>query len=405
MKITFVLPGIFIGGGVRVVFEYANRLQKKGHIVNVVYPLIPLYLKPKIRIRDRGAQIIRTLYNINNKTEPKWNLNARLIRVTTINHKYTKYLEKSIPDADVIIATSWGTAYFVNNLSQSKGEKYYFVQSYEIWDIWQNEICWKKVEQIEKDYRKWTFEMSFITPNDKYLKESKKLVDDTYTMPNLKKITIATWLKDLLEIRFNQKVYGMITNGVNFEEFYCEEIPSKWEEKQKTITILASIRGGSLLKGDFDLIESLMKVNNKHPEIKIVLYGSKGNMNIPEWIQFVDTPFGDKLRQLYCSAQIFVSASRLEGCQLPPMEAMVCGCAVVATNVGGVPDYAIDGETILCAPSKNPEILSQKIIQLIENEGLRRRIAENGHNHIKQFNWDNATQEFENVLMKSHKIL
>lgn len=401
MRITFVLPGIFIGGGVRVVFEYANRLQKKGHIVNIVYPLIPLYLKPKIRMRDRGMQIIRTLYNINNKTESKWNLNARLIRVTTINQKYTKYVEKSIPDADIIIATSWGTAYFVNNLSKNKGEKYYFVQSYEIWDIWQNKICWKKIEQIEKDYKKWTFEMSDIKPDDKYLRESKKLVDDTYIMSNLKKITIASWLKDLLEIRFNQKVYGMITNGVNFEEFYCEEIPSKWEEKQKTITILASLRGGSLLKGDFDLIESLKKVNNKHPEIKIVLYGSKRNMNIPEWIQFVDTPFGENLRQLYCSAQIFVSASRLEGCQLPPMEAMACGCAVVATNIGGVPDYSINEKTIISVPSRNPEKLSDAIIRLIENENERKTIAENGYNYIRQFNWEKATDKIEKCFENS----
>ncbi len=405
MKITFVLPAIFIGGGVRVIFEYSNRLQKKGHTVNVVYPLIPLYLKPKLRTKDLRTQLMTTVYNLINRKKPKWNFNVKLIDVITINQKYINYVEKSIPDADIIIATSWETAYFVNNLSKNKGEKYYFVQSYEIWDIWQNEICWKKVEQIEKDYKKWTFEMSFITPDDKYLRESKKLVDDTYMMPNLKKITIASWLKDLLEIKFNQEVHGMITNGVNFEEFYCEEILRKWEEKQKTITILASLKGGSLLKGDFDLMESLEIVNNKHPETKIILCGSKGNIRIPEWIQFVDTLLGEELRQLYCSAQIFVSASRLEGCQLPPMEAMACGCAVVATNVGGIPDYAIDGKTILCTPSKNPEILSQKIIQLIENEGLRRTIAENGYNHIKQFNWDKATQEIENIFMYNHKIL
>lgn len=395
MKITFVLPGIFIGGGVRVVFEYANRLQKKGHTVNVVYPLIPLYLKPKLRIKDLGNQVTNTIVNLLGKNKSKWDLNAKLINIITINQKCTQYIEKSIPDADVIIATSWETAYFVNNLSQSKGEKYYFVQSYEIWDIWQNEICWKKVEQIEKDYKKWTFEMSFITPNDKYLKESKKLVDDTYTMPNLKKITIASWLKDLLEIRFNQKVYEIITNGVNFEEFYCKKIFNKWEEKQKEITILASIRGGSLLKGDFDLIESLKKVNNKYPEVKIVLYGSKENMNIPEWIQFVDTPFGDKLRQLYCSAQIFVSASRLEGCQLPPMEAMACGCAVVATNIGGVPDYSINEKTIISVPPRDPEKLADNIIRLIENESERKRIAENGYNYIKQFSWEKATDNLE----------
>jgi glycosyltransferase involved in cell wall biosynthesis len=403
MKITFVLPGIFIGGGVRVVVEYSNRLQKKGHTVNIVYPLIPIYLRPKLRIKDRGKQLVGTIYTLKNKNRLMWSLDAKLINIITINQKYVNYIEKSIPDADIVIATSYETAYFVNNLSKDKGEKYYFVQSYEIWDIWQKEACWKKIEQTEKDYKKWTFAMSFITPDDEYLRESKKLVDNTYMIPNLKKITISSWLRDLLENKFNQRVYGMIINGVNFEEFYCTEISNKLDGKQKTITILASLRGGSLLKGDFDLIESLKMVHHKHPETKIILYGSKGNVKIPEWIQFIDKPFGDNLRRLYCSAQIFVSSSRLEGCQLPPMEAMACGCAVVATNVGGIPDYTVDGKTVLCAPPKNPEVLSQKIIQLIENDGLRRTIAENGYNYIKQFNWDKATEEIEQIFKSNHK--
>lgn len=42
MKITFVLPGVWLLGGVKVVFEYANRLQEKGHEVRVVYPIFPM---------------------------------------------------------------------------------------------------------------------------------------------------------------------------------------------------------------------------------------------------------------------------------------------------------------------------------------------------------------------------
>lgn len=403
MRITFVLPGIFIGGGVRVVFEYSNRLQKRGHAINIIYPIIPLYLKPKIQVKTLGSQLIGAVNNLKNRKKSIWSFNADLIDVVTINQKYIKYVEHSIPDADIVIATSWETAYFVNNLNMNKGEKYYFVQSYEIWDIWQNEICWKKIEQIEKDYKKWTFEMSSIVPNDKYLRESKKLVDNTYMMSNLKKITIASWLRDLLEIKFNQKVYGTITNGVNFEEFHYEDVSSKWKEKKEKITILGSLRGGSLLKGDFDLIESLKKVKDRHPETKIVLYGSKKNIELPEWIQFVDTPFGDKLRQLYCSAQIFVSASRLEGCQLPPMEAMACGCAVVATNVGGVPDYSINEKTIISVPPKNPEKLANAVIRLLENESERKKIAENGFNYIKQFTWEKATDNFEKCIITNIK--
>ena len=89
-----------------------------------------------------------------------------------------------------------------------------------------------------------------------------------------------------------------------------------------------------------------------------------------------------------------------EGFGLPPIEAMACGCAVVVTNVGGVPDYAINGETVLASPPRNPEILAQNIIKLIENEDERKRIAENGYNYVKQFTWDRATNQLEKVFKK-----
>ena len=36
MKITFLSPHIGIGGGVKIIFEYANRLMDLGHDVTVV---------------------------------------------------------------------------------------------------------------------------------------------------------------------------------------------------------------------------------------------------------------------------------------------------------------------------------------------------------------------------------
>jgi glycosyltransferase involved in cell wall biosynthesis len=80
------------------------------------------------------------------------------------------------------------------------------------------------------------------------------------------------------------------------------------------------------------------------------------------------------------------------------MEAMACGCAVVSTNVGGVPDYGIDGETIVAVPPRNEGALTKAILRLIEDEGERKRIANNGYAHIRRFTWNNATDDFERIL-------
>jgi glycosyltransferase involved in cell wall biosynthesis len=73
---------------------------------------------------------------------------------------------------------------------------------------------------------------------------------------------------------------------------------------------------------------------------------------------------------------------------------------LVTTDIGGTRDYAIHGKTALVSAPEDSEALAQNIIRLIENEDERRRIAENGYNYIKQFTWDRATDQLEEVFKK-----
>jgi len=394
MRITFVLPSIGICGGNRVVFEYVNRLIKRGHDVYIVYPIEPPIIISRSRVRLIGHKIIGSLINLKRGNKVEWfDVKAELIRIPTLNPKFVNVTEKWIPNSDAIIATSWETAYFVNALPKEKGEKFYFVQHYEIWDIWNSLECWKKVEKLERDSRRQPIAMSYITPEDPYLRRVKELVDATYTMP-LKKITISSWLKELLEKRFKQKVYGMIINGVNFDIFHCGK--KSWDAEKKII--LMPYRGIPW-KGDLDGLKALKMIYKDYGDkVEIWLYGPKRPKNLPTWVKFFERPSDKELRQLYCKAHILVIPSWVEGCQLPPMEGMACKCAIVATNVGGVPDYAIPNKTAIVVPPRNSEKLAEGISYLIDNWDEAKKIAERGYNYIKQFTWEIATKKFENAI-------
>ena len=395
MKITFLLPIIELVGGVRIVFEYANRLQARGHEVNIVYPLIPLLIKPKFSLNDLAGQALKTIANLKRGTEVSWfDLKAKLIRVPTLGPRYVKFVGKLIPDADVVVATAWETAYLVSKLSEKKGEKFYFIQHYEIWDVWNDEECWREAEKIESNPNKLCLAMESAIPKNKTLRGIKDLVDKTYKIP-LKKITISSWLKELIEEKFGEKVEVLIINGLNFDTFYKEEDVYNTEK----IRVLMPYRHIKW-KGTEDGLKAFKTVKEKHPDVDFILYGTKREKDIPEWIKFYERVSDNELRGLYNSSDIFVYPSWTEGFGLPPMEAMACGCTVVATNVGGLPDYAIDGKTVLASSPRNPQALAQNIIKLIENEDERRRIAENGYNHVKQFTWDRATDQLEEVFKK-----
>lgn len=396
MKITFILPEVGIGGGIRVVFEYANRLQDRGHEVNVFYPLTPLQIKPKFSLRSLAGQALGVIVNFKKGNKVGWfDLKAKLIRVPTLNPRYVKLVEGLIPDADIVVATAWQTAYLVNKLNENKGEKFYFVQHYEIWNAWNDDECWKEAEKIERDPNKICLAMYDVNPRNEALRMVKNLVDRTYKLP-LKKITISSWLKELIERKFSEEVETLIFNGVNFDTFYKED---KVEDRDKIRILMpySPIRW----KGTEDGLKAFRMVKEKHPDVEFVMYGAKRRECIPDWIKLYERLLYDyELRKLYSSSDIFVYPSWTEGFGLPPIEAMACCCAVVATNVGGVPDYAINGETILASPPKNPEMLAQNIIRLIKNEDERKRIAENGYNYIKQFSWDKATDQLEAIFKK-----
>ena len=387
MKITFILPVLAVVGGIRVVFEYANRLQRRGHQVSIVYPLIPASALNLLRRQGLKNAVKKYVTSLSH-SRFAFQTTASLVRVPLLS---PKFLNHRVPDGDVVVATGWETAYPVSKLSKQKGGKFYFVQHYEIFDVWDDYASWEDAEKIERDSSKLCLAMADIIPRNPSLRRLKELVDATYKAP-LKKITISSWLKELLEEKFHETVEAMIPNGVNFDTFHCCDKHFNRDTKK-----ILSMYSTTKWKGAEDTIKAFRIVKERYPNIEVAMYGVvKGKA--PDWIRFYENPSQKELEKLYCFSDIFVLSSWVEGFGLPPMEAMACKSAVVTTNVGGVPDYSIPGETALVVPPRKPEELAKAIIKLIEDESLLRNIAEAGYKYIRKFSWEGATDKLEATL-------
>lgn len=392
MIISFILPTLTLTGGVRVVFEYASRLQDRGHQVYIIAPIIPPYLTQHIKRID-----IKTAIKRYKRTYPLVMNENRRLKIMRVPFLSPRILNRVLPNGDAVIATGWETAYPVSKISEEKGQRFYFVQHYEIWDIWNNTECWRQVEQIEKDPSKYPLAMADVVPKDPYLAKVKRLVDNTYKLP-LKKITVSSWLKELITKKFKSSVEEVIINGVDLDKFYCNKDKDWYSDR---IRILMPYRGIPW-KGDIDGLKALKKVKEAYKNVEVILYGSVRPSNLPSWIRVYEYPSDEELRQLYCSAHIFVAPSWVEGFYLPPMEAMACKCAVVTTNVGAIPDYTIPNKTAIVVPPRSPKKLAKAVMYLIEKPGYARKIANAGYEHIKQFTWDKAVQKLEQVLSGDH---
>jgi glycosyltransferase involved in cell wall biosynthesis len=100
----------------------------------------------------------------------------------------------------------------------------------------------------------------------------------------------------------------------------------------------------------------------------------------------------DELEGLYARAALVACPSRREGFGVACLEAMAHGRPVVATDVGGLRDLVVDGETGLVVPPRDPDALRGALERLLGDPELRRKLGTAGRERAgSQFSWNAVT--------------
>jgi len=113
------------------------------------------------------------------------------------------------------------------------------------------------------------------------------------------------------------------------------------------------------------------------------------------------TGFISNLEEIFANMDIFVLPSVKEGVPAAILEAMVAKKPVIATNVGGIPEVVIDGETGFLVEPKNPRAIAEKIIFLLRNREMAEEMGEKGFQQIKNcFTLEKMAREHEKLYEK-----
>jgi glycosyltransferase involved in cell wall biosynthesis len=92
------------------------------------------------------------------------------------------------------------------------------------------------------------------------------------------------------------------------------------------------------------------------------------------------------VRPMLAATDVFVQPSHYEAFGLSVVEAMAAGCAVVATQVGGMAEYLRDGDNALLCPPHAPDALAAQIARALDTpallQDLRRRARETATAHF-----------------------
>ena len=89
--------------------------------------------------------------------------------------------------------------------------------------------------------------------------------------------------------------------------------------------------------------------------------------------------------------------SLIEGMGLVLLEAMYFGVPVVATQVGGIPELIIDGESGLLVAPGNSEALAVAITWLLDDPDLRQRLIVGGQRRAQEFTVEKMVRQTEMV--------
>ncbi len=154
-------------------------------------------------------------------------------------------------------------------------------------------------------------------------------------------------------------------------------------------------------KGIEYLIRAAQRLDPAHFEVRIV---GKGDLTpalqklaaelAPQTVTFTGPLSPEDLRREYVNANCFVlpaivdSKGDTEGLGVVLIEAMQSGLSVVTSNVGGIPDVVIDGETGILVPEKDPEALARAFQSLEKDPSLEARLVEGANRRIREcFDW------------------
>ncbi|MBW0000519.1 MAG: glycosyltransferase family 4 protein [Verrucomicrobia bacterium] len=350
MKITFVLPYTGLQGGVRVLAIYAERLQRRGHEVTAVSNPFTMPLRSKVKsvLVGRGWP-----------TNPAGQSHFDRIDVPhTVLNKERPVVDADVPDADVVIATYYATAFGVQNLSRAKGAKAFFIQNHEA---------------------------------DKRRRDA----DAAWRMP-LHKIVISKWLLQLAQEEFGDKIVSLVPNSVDLEQFNAVE---RAKGAVPTVGILYST---SWMKGCRTALKALEKVAAVVPSLRVISFGAEKpglDLRLPRYAEFHYRPPQNSLRDLYAKCDVWLCGSAREGFHLPPLEAMACRCPVVSTRVGGPLDIIEEGVNGHLVDIEDVDGLSQRLLQVLTlPQHDWKRMSDAAYDTANRFTWDDATDLFEKAL-------
>lgn len=360
LRVTIVLSGVNLSGGVRCAGQLSRALAERGHKVVLVASK-----QERGRLWPRRPAEIKTKYRELLARMEKRDSHLKSLGVSCLISPGDSVTASDVPDADLVLGTWWQSVEKINGWPASKGLKAHYVQGHDIY-----------VADYYGDSRG----------------EMLKRISEIYRLP-VKKFAVSKWLVSLLEESYQATDVTYVPNAIDPKEFFAGV-------REKPASPLVGFLYSAVdIKAPEVVLEALWIVQQRYPETRVVSYGEHRILKHARKLRrhrHSILPSIAKLRSLYQQASCWVTSSRSEGFGLPCFEANACGCPIVSTACGGPEDYLEDGMNGYLVPVDDPVAMASAIGRVIESSSDQwSTMSAAGVARASKFSWAETANRFE----------
>jgi L-malate glycosyltransferase len=365
MRIGIVCYPTFGGSGV-LATELGKALADKGHQVHFI-----TYRQP-VRLNEFNANIFYhevrvTTYPLFDYPPYETALSSTMVDVIINNNLDLLHVHYAIPHASA--------AYMAKKILEAQGKYIPVITTLHGTDI----------TLVGKDKTFSPVVAFSITESDGITAVSQNLRDETYRTFNIK--------KDI------QVIY----NFVDVHRFRKKPI----DAFRKVIApngekIMLHTSNFRKVKRVQDVVMIFAEVNKQIPS-KLLFVGDGPErataenlcreLNLFNEMRFVGRQ--EQMEEILAVADLFLLTSEYESFGLAALEAMAAGVPVISTDVGGLPEININGETgYLCKVGDIKE-MSQRAVEILQNEEILKKFKARAAEHAKLFDIHKIVPEYE----------
>ncbi len=198
--------------------------------------------------------------------------------------------------------------------------------------------------------------------------------------------------------RFFPGDYRVIPNGVDTERFHRAVPIARWQDGTKNLLFVGRHEPR---KGLLDLLKAYRILRKTGCKCRLLVVGTGPQEREARryvmtrklgGVEFLGRVSDDEKAQLFKTADVYVSpATGGESFGIVLLEAMAAGTPIVCSDIHGYKGVVRRGREGILVPPRKPKAIAAGIAQLLADEDLRLRMADNGLVRAEEFSWERVT--------------